>query len=496
MNFFFDIDWIAFLPECYLIFVVNVLLMYGVIYSSSFRHNFPILMKNLTWLTIESFLFILVLLLNNMFQNAIIFNNFLIIDSFSSFVKLFVVFSNIILLLIVLVYNQTEKINNFEYVILNIFACIGIFFLTSAYDLISIFLALELQSFCFYILCCFKRQSEFSVEAGLKYFILGAFSSGFFLFGCSFIYGFSGTTNLEKLFIFFNTFSYDFFVFDIACFIGIVFVLVGLMFKLAIAPFHIWSPDVFEGSPLSVTAFFSFVPKIAILSVFIRIILSLCYVFFVPCQEFILICALSSVVVGVFGALFQKKIKRFLAYSSISHFGFILLGICCGSLEGIFASLFYIIIYTFTMIVVFSILLTIRVKKTFKKFKYLSDFSSIFYLNNFVGISFLVIFFSMSGIPPFAGFFSKFFIFFGTINNDLIIVSIFTILISGLGCFYYIRLIKIIFFEVSNLNFIFYDIKKENSLVISFFTIFLTLFLVSPNFIVVLVYNSFIDFFL
>jgi NADH-quinone oxidoreductase subunit N len=148
------------------------------------------------------------------------------------------------------------------------------------------------------------------------------------------------------------------------------------------------------------------------------------------------------------------------------------------------------------MIVVFSILLTIRVKKTFKKFKYLSDFSSIFYLNNFVGISFLVIFFSMSGIPPFAGFFSKFFIFFGTINNDLIIVSIFTILISGLGCFYYIRLIKIIFFEVSNLNFIFYDIKKENSLVISFFTIFLTLFLVSPNFIVVLVYNSFIDFFL
>lgn len=496
MNFFFDIDWIAFLPECYLIFVVNFLLMYGVIYSSSFRHNFPILIKNLSWLAVESFLFVLLLLLNNVFQNAIIFNNFLVIDLFSTCIKSFVILSNLILLLIVLVYNQTEKINNFEFVILNVFACIGILCLISAYDLISIFLALELQSFCFYILCCFKRQSEFSVEAGLKYFILGAFSSGFFLFGCSFIYGFSGTTNLEKLFIFFNTFSYDFFVFDIACFIGIIFVLVGLMFKLAIAPFHVWSPDVFEGSPLSVTAFFAFVPKIAVLSVIIRIILSICYVFFVPCQEFLLICSLTSIFVGVLGALFQKKIKRFLAYSSISHFGFIFLGICSGSFEGIFASLFYIVIYTFTMIIVFSILLTIRVKKTSQKLKYLSDLSSIFYLNNFVGLSFLVVFFSMSGIPPFAGFFSKFFIFFSTINNDLIIVSIFAILISGVGCFYYIRLIKIMFFEVNNLNYVFYDLKKENSLVISFFTIFLTLFLVSPNFIIVIVYNSFIDFFL
>jgi proton-translocating NADH-quinone oxidoreductase chain N len=406
---------------------------------------------------------------------------------------LFVVLSNIALLLIVLVYNQIEKINNFEYVILNVFACIGIFFLISAYDLISIFLALELQSFCFYVLCCLKRQSEFSVEAGLKYFILGAFSSGFFLFGCSFIYGFSGTTNLEKLFIFFNTFFYDFFVFDITCFIGIIFILVGLMFKLAVAPFHVWSPDVFEGSPLSVTAFFSFVPKVGILGVFIRIFLSLCYVFFIPYQEFVLICALASIFIGVFGALFQKKIKRFLVYSSISHFGFILLGICCGSLEGIFGSLFYIVIYTFTMIIIFSILLTIRVKKTSQKLKYLSDLSSIFYLNNFIGLSFLVVFFSMSGIPPFAGFFSKFFIFFSTINNDLIIVSILTILISGIGCFYYIRLIKMMFFEINNLNFVFYSLKKENTLIISFFVIFLTLFLFFPNFIIVLIYNCFID---
>nr|NP_066467.1 NADH dehydrogenase subunit 2 [Rhodomonas salina]AAG17738.1 NADH dehydrogenase subunit 2 [Rhodomonas salina] len=496
MNFFFDIDWIAFLPECYFVFIINILLMYGVIYSSSFRHNFPVLVKNLTWLVVQSFFFIIILLSGNVFQNAIIFNNFLIVDSFSTSIKLFIVFSNLILLLIVLVYNQIEKINNFEFVILNAFAFIGIFFLVSAYDLISVFLALELQSFCFYILCCFKRQSEFSVEAGLKYFILGAFSSGFFLFGCSFIYGFSGTTNIEKLFIFFNTFSYNFFVFDVACFFGIIFVLVGLMFKLAIAPFHVWSPDVFEGSPLSVTAFFSIVPKIAILSVFIRIILSICYVFFVPCQEFLLICSVTSVFVGVFGALFQKKIKRFLVYSSISHFGFILLGICCGSLEGIFASLFYIVIYTFTMIVVFSILLSVRVKKTMQKLKYLSDFSSIFYLNSYVGVSFLIIFFSMGGIPPFAGFFSKFFIFFGTINNDLIIVSIITILISGLGCFYYIRLIKIMFFEVNNLNFIFYTFRKENSLIISFFTIFLTFFLMFPNFLIVLVYNSFINFFL
>ncbi len=495
MNFFFDIDWIAFLPECYLVFVVNFLLLYGVFYSSSFRHNFPILIKNLSWLSLQSFSFVLFLLLNNYFQNAIIFNNFLIVDIFSTCTKLIVIFSNLILILIILFYNQTEKINNFEFIILNIFACIGIFFLASSYDLMSIFLALELQSFCFYILCCLKRQSEFSIEAGLKYFILGAFSSGFFLFGCSFLYGLTGTTNLEKLFIYFNTFLYDFSVINIACFIGIVFILVGLMFKLTIAPFHIWSPDVFEGSPLSVTAFFSFVAKIAILSVLIRIILSLGYIFFVSYQEILLICSLMSIFVGVFGALFQKKIKRFLAYSSISHFGFILLGISSGSFESIFSSIFYIIIYTFTMIVVFSILLSVRTKKTNQKLKYLADLSSIFYLNNSIGVCYLVVFFSMAGIPPFVGFFSKFFIFLNVINNDLIIVSIIAIIASGIGCFYYIRLIKIMFFETNNLNYIFYSFKKENSLVASFFTLFLMFFLLFPNLIVLIIYNNFIDLF-
>jgi proton-translocating NADH-quinone oxidoreductase chain N len=489
MNFFFDIDWIAFLPEFYLIFVANFLLMYGVFFSSSFRHNFPILVKNISWLALESFLFVFFLLSNNVFQNTIIFSNFLIIDFFSTSIKLFVTFSNIILLLIVLVYNQTEKINNFEFIILNIFACIGLFFLVSAFDLISIFLALELQSFCFYILCCLKRQSEFSVEAGLKYFILGAFSSGFFLFGCSFIFGFSGTTNLEKLLIFFNTFSYDYFHFDIACFIGMVFVFIGLIFKLAIFPFHIWSPDVFEGSPLSVTAFFSFVPKIAILAVIVRILFSVCYIFFVPLQEFFLICSIASIFFGILSTLFQKKIKRFLVYSSISHFGFIFLGLCCGSFDGVFSAFFYIIIYSFTMFIIFSILLAVRLKKMNQKLKYLSDFSSMFYLHSYVGFSFLIVLFSMSGIPPFAGFFSKFFIFFSTINNDLILISFFAILLSGAGCFYYIRLIKIFFFDVQCLNSIFFILKKENTLIISFFTIYLVFFLFSPNLSTILVYN-------
>nr|YP_009476651.1 NADH dehydrogenase subunit 2 [Storeatula sp. CCMP1868]AVM81144.1 NADH dehydrogenase subunit 2 [Storeatula sp. CCMP1868] len=496
MTFSFNIEWLAFLPECFLTVILHILLVYAVIYSSSFRHNFPILIKNLSWLSIQTFLFMFCLVSNNIFHNAIIFNNFIIVDFFSSLIKLTIIILNLILLMIVLIYNQIEKLNNFEYVILNIFACLGIFFLISAYDLISIFLALELQSFCFYILCCFKRQSEFSVEAGLKYFILGAFSSGFFLFGCSFIYGFTGTTNLEKLFLFFNSFSNDFFSFDIACFIGLMFVLVGLMFKVSLAPFHVWAPDVFEGSPFSVTAFFSFVPKIAICSVFIRLILSICYVFFVPFQEFIIICSLCSIFVGVFGALFQKKIKRFLVYSSISHFGFIFLGISCGSFEGIFASLFYLIVYMFTLIVIFSLLLNIKVKKTGQKLKYLSDLSSIFYLNNFLGVSFLIVFFSMSGIPPFAGFFSKFFIFLNTINNDLIIVSLFAILVSGLGCFYYIRLVKIMFFEASNLDYIFIDLKKENSLISSFFIIFITFFLTSPNFVVIILYNSVLELFL
>ena len=187
--------------------------------------------------------------------------------------------------------------------------------------------------------------------------------------------------------------------------------------------------------------------------------------------------------------MFQKKIKRFLVYSSISHFGFIFLGLCCGSFDGVFSAFFYIIIYSFTMFIIFSILLTVRLKKMNQKLKYLSDFSSMFYLHSYVGFSFLIVLFSMSGIPPFAGFFSKFFIFFSTINNDLILISFVAILLSGAGCFYYIRLIKIFFFDVQCLNSIFFILKKENTLIISFFTIYLVFFLFSPNLSTILVYN-------
>jgi NADH-quinone oxidoreductase subunit N len=496
MKFFFDIDWFAFLPEFFIIFSLFFLLIYSSFFSTSFRHNFPILIKNLSWLALQSFFFVIFLLLNNVFESAIIFNNFLIVDFFSTFIKLVVISLNSILLLIVVSYNKKEKLNNFEFTILNIFSCIGIFFLVSSYDLISVFLSLELQSFSFYILCCFKRQSEFSIESGLKYFILGAFSSGFFLFGCSFMYGFSGTTNFEKLFIFFNSFCCDFFSSNLVCFTSLFFIFIGLMFKLGVSPFHMWSPDVFEGSPLSVTSFFSIVPKIGIFSLFLRLVVMLCYGFFLPYQEFILFCSFISIFIGIFGALFQKKIKRFLVYSSISHFGFIFLGISSNSNEGVFSSLFYILIYTFTMVLIFSLLLTIRLKKTSQKIKFLTDLSSLFQTHSFLAVCFLVIFFSMGGIPPFCGFFTKFFIFFSSFNSDIFLISFFSILLGGVGGFYYVRLIKIMFFETNNLNFVFTHFKKENSIISSFFSFFLAFFLFFPNLIIILIYNSFLNLFI
>lgn len=268
------------------------------------------------------------------------------------------------------------------------------------------------------------------------------------------------------------------------------------MFKLGVSPFHMWSPDVFEGSPLSVTSFFSIVPKIGIFSLFLRLVVMLCYGFFLPYQEFILFCSFISIFIGIFGALFQKKIKRFLVYSSISHFGFIFLGISSNSNEGVFSSLFYILIYTFTMVLIFSLLLTIRLKKTSQKIKFLTDLSSLFQTHSFLAVCFLVIFFSMGGIPPFCGFFTKFFIFFSSFNSDIFLISFFSILLGGVGGFYYVRLIKIMFFETNNLNFVFTHFKKENSIISSFFSFFLAFFLFFPNLIIILIYNSFLNLFI
>ena len=491
MDFNFNIDWIAALPEIYIFIIINFLIVYAVIYSTSPHLGYPILIRNVTWLGVQILVFALLLNLLNPITGVVAFNNLLIFDSFSILIKSILLLSTIVTLILALDYSKFENLNCFEYVILMILAVTGMMLVVSSYDLISMYLAIELQSFCMYIIASLKRESEFSTEAGLKYFILGAFSSGLLLFGCSLLYGFTGTTNYQQLFQIFSTIdkTIDIEVSN-AIILGVLFILVGMLFKLSAAPFHLWAPDVYEGAPTSVTAFFAIVPKIAILSLVVRLFSYVFYGLLLPWQEVLILCSIISMIIGTLGALWQTKIKRLLAYSGIGHIGYMLIGISTGSIEGIYSTFFYVIIYIIMTVATFSILLSIRKQGNLSKIKYINDLSGLFISNPQLAFSFSLIMFSMCGIPPLAGFFSKMFIFISAINMEMYFLAIIGVMTSVVASFYYIRIIKLMFFDsvtrINNLN----TISKENSLFLSFCCIFLMSFFLWPTPIALTLHNS------
>jgi proton-translocating NADH-quinone oxidoreductase chain N len=491
MDFNFNIDWIAALPEIYIFTIINFLIVYAVIYSTSPHLGYPILIRNVTWLGVQILVFALLLNVLNPVTGTIAFNNLLLFDNFTILIKSVILLSTIIALILALDYSKFENLNCFEYVILMILAVTGMMLVVSSHDLIAMYLAIELQSFCMYIIAALKRNSEFSTEAGLKYFILGAFSSGLLLFGCSLVYGFTGTTNYQQLFQIFSTIdkTVDIEVSN-AIILGVLFILIGMLFKLSAAPFHLWTPDVYEGAPTSVTAFFAIVPKIAILGLVVRLFSYVFYGLLLPWQEILILCSILSMIIGTLGALWQNKIKRLLAYSGIGHIGYMLIGISTGSIEGIYATFFYVIIYIIMTVATFTILLSIRKQGNLSKLKYINDLSGLFISNPQLAFSFSIIMFSMCGIPPLAGFFSKMFVFISAINMEMYFLAIIGVMTSVAASFYYIRIIKLMFFDsntrINNLN----AISKENSIFLACCSVFLMSFFFWPTPIALSIHNS------
>jgi len=491
MDFNFNIDWIAALPEIYIFTIINFLIVYAVIYSTSPHLGYPILIRNVTWLGVQILVFALLLNVLNPVTGTIAFNNLLLFDNFTILIKSVILLSTIIALILALDYSKFENLNCFEYVILMILAVTGMMLVVSSYDLIAMYLAIELQSFCMYIIAALKRNSEFSTEAGLKYFILGAFSSGLLLFGCSLVYGFTGTTNYQQLFQIFSTIdkTVDIEVSN-AIILGVLFILIGMLFKLSAAPFHLWTPDVYEGAPTSVTAFFAIVPKIAILGLVVRLFSYVFYGLLLPWQEILILCSILSMIIGTLGALWQNKIKRLLAYSGIGHIGYMLIGISTGSIEGIYATFFYVIIYIIMTVATFTILLSIIKQGNLSKLKYINDLSGLFISNPQLAFSFSIIMFSMCGIPPLAGFFSKMFVFISAINMEMYFLAIIGVMTSVAASFYYIRIIKLMFFDsntrINNLN----AISKENSIFLACCSVFLMSFFFWPTPIALSIHNS------
>ena len=308
----------------------------------------------------------------------------------------------------------------------------------SSNDLIVFYMGLELQSLALYVLATFNRDQLKSSEAGLKYFVLSALSSGLLLYGCSLIYGFTGSTNFNVIASELNSDQY------ILTF-GIVFILVGLAFKISAVPFHMWAPDVYEGSPTSVTLFFTMVPKIAALTVFIRFL----YVPFLNLidqwQIILIFLSIASMLFGAIAAIGQTNLKRLVAYSSISHIGYALAGLATGSNDGIQSSVIYLTIYILMNLGLFSCLL--MMKRNNEYYENIDDLSGLSKNHPLLSLSFLVILFSLAGIPPLAGFFAKFYIFKSVIEQSMYFLAIIGLLSTVVAAFYYLRIIKIIYFD-------------------------------------------------
>ena len=451
------------LPEIFLTFVIVSLLMVGVFIKKSFK------LVNL--LTVLSLVFAIALVLNLPNEIIKIFNESYIIDRLSVIMKVLTLSFCVFVLLISKEYLKINNIDKIEYPIIILSAVLGMLIMISSNDLIIFYLGLELQSLCLYILAAFKRDDERSTESGLKYFVLSALASGLLLYGCSLIYGFTGSTNFEII-------SESLDKKNTGAIFGIVFIIVGLAFKVSAAPFHMWTPDVYEGSPTSVTSFFAIIPKIAALSVFIRFM----YVPYINAieqwQMIIVFLSIASMVLGAVAAIGQSNIKRLLAYSSISHMGYALAGLSTGTSEGVQSTIIYLIIYLFMNLGAFGCIFMLKRENIF--YENISDLSGLSKNNPLLALAFLIIFFSLAGIPPLAGFFAKFYVFMAVIESKMYTLAIIGLLTTVVSAFYYLRIIKIIYFDKPKRSFDEnYDWGLKISIVIS--SLFLFIYFIYPS---------------
>ena len=418
------------IPEIFLSISIFSLLMIGVFIKNSFETVYR--------LSIFVIFLILLIILSGDNESAKIFSESFVVDKFSLYSKALILISTFFVLLISKRYIVDIKNNKFEYPIIVLLSLLGMFVMVSSNDLILFYLGLELQSLALYILASIDRDNIKSSEAGIKYFVLGALSSGLLLYGCSLMYGFTGSTNFEEI----ASNSGDF---NVATIFGMVFILVGLAFKVSAVPFHMWTPDVYQGSPTSVTSFFSVVPKVAGIAIFIKFM-------YLPFREvlnewqYILVfMSIASMILGAVAAMGQTNIKRLMAYSSIGHIGYAIAGIATGTESGFKSTLVYISIYVVMNIGAFACILLMK-----REGKYLEEIDELSGLSKnhpLISFALLIILFSLAGIPPLAGFFAKFYIFMAVIESGMYTLAIVGLVATVVSAFYYIRIIKIMYFD-------------------------------------------------
>jgi len=422
------------LPEIVLACAAMVLLLIGVFRGEGST-------RLVSWLAVLVLIGILILAAKADFGRNTAFYGMFVTDSFALFMKTLVLIGSAVSIVMSMRYNEDHRIARFEFPVLVLLATTGMMVMVSANDLITLYLGLELQSLALYVVASFDRDSQRSSESGLKYFVLGALSSGMLLYGASMIYGFAGTTSFIGVAKILTGVTVP----SAGLIIGMVFVTVGIAFKISAVPFHMWVPDVYEGAPTPVTAFFAVAPKMAAIALFMRFLIEPFGAMLAQWQQVVIFLSVASMILGAVAAIAQSSIKRLMAYSSIGHIGYALIGIAVATPAGIRGVLVYMAIYLFMNVGTFAVILSMRRKG--RMMEGINDLSGLSRTQPGLALALAIFMFAMAGIPPTAGFFSKLYIFLAAIDAHLTGLAIIGVVTSVVGAFYYLRIVKVMYFD-------------------------------------------------
>lgn len=364
-----------------------------------------------------------------------------LLDPFARFMKVVALIGSVTAMIMTVGHARSEQLDRFEFPVLLVLATLGMMLLISANDLLALYLGLELMSLALYVVAAINRDSLRSTESGLKYFVLGSLSSGMLLYGMSLVYGFTGNTGFDEIAAVLTAETRS-----LGLVFGLVFVLAGVCFKISAVPFHMWTPDVYEGAPTPVTAFFAAGPKVAAMAILVRVVSEAFMPVFADWQQILVFVAIASMLLGSFAAIGQRNIKRLMAYSSIGHMGFALVGLAAGTETGVSGVILYMLIYMVMTLGTFACIMAMR-RKEGGNVENVDDLAGLASTKPFMAVVLTALMFSMAGIPPLAGFFAKYFVFVAAIEAKLYALAIIGVLSSVVGAYYYLRIVKLMWFD-------------------------------------------------
>ncbi|MFI4979140.1 MAG: NADH-quinone oxidoreductase subunit NuoN [Nevskiales bacterium] len=456
-------NWTLAIPELVLSCCGMAILVFGVLYR---RESFLLC----SMFTIGAFVLTGALVLSASMGTG--YRGLFVNDAFSNFVKLLVLVASALSVVVSLDYNEHQNLRRFEFPVLMLFATVGMMLMASASNLILLYLGVELMSLSIYVLAAFARDELRSSEAGLKYFVLGALASGLLLYGVSLVYGFSGSMGFDKL----TAALADPANASPGLIVGVVFLVAGLAFKISAVPFHMWTPDVYEGAPTPVTAFMGTAPKVAAMALLVRLMATPFGHLLGQWQQLIVLVSIASMLLGSLAAIGQRNIKRLMAYSSIGHIGYALIGLAAGTQAGVRGVLIYLITYVFMNLGAFACILAMR--RRGKMLEGIADLSGLARTDPALAGWLAVFMFSMAGIPPLSGFWGKYFIFTAAVQQGMWTLAVIGVLTSVIGAYYYIRIVKVMYFDDAEAAF---DVRPASLTVVAAASgLFTTFFFVFP----------------